>query len=94
MNFSTLYLVAGTVMLIMGLILSVNGYAVIGFLMPIIIVFFVAGLLLMFFEHLLYLNQKKIPSYEEILKIYNKMLENGKREKTKTRRKRATKKKP
>jgi len=79
MNFSTFYLITGVTTLIAGLVLRVNGYEVLGHFMPLVLVFFVTGILLKFFERLITVNQRKIPSYEEILKIYNKMVEKGKR---------------
>lgn len=79
MNFSTFYLITGVTTLIAGLVLRVNGYEVLGHFMPIVIILFVTGILLKFFEHLIAINQRKIPSYDEILKIYNKMLESDKK---------------
>lgn len=79
MRFSTFYLVTGVSSLILGLILAVNGYTVLNFLMPVVMILLVTGIMLKFFEHLIEVNQKKIPSYEEILKIYNKMLEADKK---------------
>jgi hypothetical protein len=83
MNFSTFYLIIGVTTLITGLVLRVNGYEVLGRFMPLVLMFFVTGILLKFFERLIAINQRKIPSYEEILKIYNKMLESDKKKQKK-----------
>lgn len=82
MNFSTFYLITGVTTLIAGLVLRINGYELLGHFMPLVLILFVTGILLKFFERLITINQRKIPSYEEILKIYNKMLENGKKKKS------------
>lgn len=79
MKFSTFYLMTGIITMIIGLVLALNGYGVLGVLMPVVIVFLVTGMLLWFFEYLIRFNQKKIPSYEEILKIYNKMVQKDKK---------------
>lgn len=78
MKFSTFYLMTGIITMIIGLVLALNGYGVLGVLMPVVIILLVTGMLLWFFEYLIKHNQKRIPSYEEILKIYNKMVDNGK----------------
>ena len=83
MRFSMVYLITGLTTLIVGLIVSTKGYNIVGSLLIMVIMLFGAGILLWFFESILYAKQKQIPSYEEILKIYNTMLENGEKEKEK-----------
>jgi len=83
MRFSMVYLITGLATLIVGLIVSTKGYNIVGSLLIMVIMLFGAGILLWFFESILYAKQKQIPSYEEILKIYNTMLENREKEKEK-----------
>ena len=83
MNFSTVYLVTGVSTLIIGLIMAVNGYDILGSLMVVVMMLLGSGIILWFFERLIAANQKKIPSYEEILKIYNKMIHKDKKKQAK-----------
>lgn len=80
MNFSTIYLVTGISTLIIGLIMAVNEYDILSSLMIVVMMLLGSGIMLWFFERLIVANQKKIPSYEEILKIYNKMIKVDKHE--------------
>jgi uncharacterized membrane protein len=79
MKFSTFYFIIGISSLVFGLLMTINGFSVLNFMMPIVLIVLITGLLLWFFERLIDANQKKIPSYEEILVIYNKMIDSDKR---------------
>lgn len=90
MNFSTVYLTTGIATLIVGLIVSINGYNITGSLLIMVIMLLGSGILLWFFESIIKAKQKQIPSYEEVLVIYNKMIESDKQKKK--RRQKSTKK--
>lgn len=87
MRFSLIYLIFGLSMMVVSLILTLNGYMVLGQVMPVVLMILAVGILLWFFEYLVKANRKNTPSYEEILKIYNRMLQRDKEKQKRTKKK-------